>query len=637
MTKKTTLLLLVIIFLVSAYSTTLFLKPGDIFSNSPIYTDDYAMHFSQCISTKRFLSSDGKCWGYDPFFLAGLPRGALVNADNKAWELLFFALSPLSEGVAFKAYLILFLLLYPFLLYAAARNFNLSRGVSVIASVLAVLFFHLSISIEFVSWGMLSFVFVCHLSIYLFSLFYKLFESFTWKGYVTLLMVSSLTLMMHILAPAVLFVPLFILYICNMRKLSFSRHLALGFMAVIILLINSYWLIPVVQFFQDKTTRPENYNFALQIDNLFEPINVYLKQTQSLLYRKTPQLNNTFVEALLLLFGIGGFYYMWKARSAKLMLSILGGTVFLFFVAYYGSHTDFFPQLQPQRFTIPLNIFLIIPASMCMFLVLQTLFKGKTAPAACFIASIIFLLLVGPVIKPIKTIYNYNLYRLSCKFPTPLKELMDWLAANTDRGGRVLVEDSEYDSGHQFYGAHFPALFPEVVKREYLCGPRPMYPVKHSYASFTSGVLFERKITDYSLEELEQMFDLYNVKWIVCWSDTSKDFFDQYPDYLTSKGKIDRFTTYTVNRTPSFFLKGEGKVTSDYNRLELSQIGAEDNEIIISYHWMDQLRTEPERRMERVFIGGDPIGFIRILDPPGTLVIYNTYPFPGKLIDRQTD
>lgn len=625
MTKKTNLLLLVIIFLVSSYSSTLFLKPGDIFSNAPIYTDDYSMHFSQCLSTKRFLATDGKCWGYDPFFLAGFPRGALVNADNKAWELLFLVLSPLSEGFAFKAYLLLFLLIYPFCLYGAARNFNLSRGVSVTAAVLAVLFFHLSIAIEFVSWGMLSFVFVCYLSLYLFSLFYKLFENFTWKRYCILVILSSLTLMMHILAPAVLCVPLSILYICNMRKLSFSNHLAMVLMAGIVLLINSYWLLPIVQFFQDKTTRPENYNFALQIDNVFEPINVYLRQKQSLLYRKVPQLNNTFIEVLLLLFSIGGFYYMWKTRTIKLLLTILGGVLFLFFIAYYGSHTEFFPQLQPQRFTIPLNLFLIIPASMCIFLVLQTLFRGRSTPVACFTASIIFVLLIGPVVKPLKTIYNYNLYRLSCEFPAPLKDLMDWLSTNTDREGRILIEDSEYDSGHQFYGAHFPALFPEYAKREYLCGPRPMYPVKHSFASFTSGVLFERKIRDYSLEELKQMFDLYNVKWIVCFSDTSKAFFDQHPDYLTPTGQIDRFSIYHVNRAPSFFLKGGGKVRADYNRLELSQLDAEENEIVISYHWMGKLQTEPERKLERVFMGGDPIGFIRILDPPRSLVINNTY------------
>ena len=625
MIKKTTLLLLVTILLVSAYSITLFLQPGDIFSSAPIYTDDYSMHLSQCISTKRFLTSFGKCWGYDPFFLAGLPRGALVNADNKAWELLFVALSPLSEGFAFKAYLILFLLLYPLLLYAAARNLNLSREVSVIASILAILFFHLSIAIEFVSWGMLSFVFVCYLSLYIFSLFYRLFENFTWKRYCILAILSSLTLMMHILAPAVLFVPLFILYICNMRKLSFSRHLALVLMAACILLVNSFWLIPIVQFFQDKTVRPENYTFTLQINNPLEPLNVYLKQKQSLLYRKIPQLNNTFIETLLLLFGVGGFCYMWKARSKKLMLSILGGTLFLFVIAYYGSHTNFFPQLQPQRFTIPLNIFLIIPASIFIFLMFQSLFAGRSKLVICFGLALLFVLLVGPVAKPLKAIYNYNLYRLNCEFPSPLKDLMSWLASSTGPEGRILVEDSEFDSGHQYFGAHFPALFPEYVKREYLCGPRPMYPIKHSYASFTSGVLFERKVTDYSLEELKQMFDLYNVKWIVSWNDTSKDFFDQYPDYMTKTKEIERFSIYQVNRDTSFFLKGSGEVKADYNRMELNKIVAEDNEIIIAYHWMKQLKTEPERKIERVMRGNDPIGFIKIIDPPPSLVIYNDY------------
>ena len=93
------------------------------------------MHYSECISTKHFLSQYGSCWGYDPFFLAGFPRGALVNADNKAWELWYTVLSRfMGSGRAFKLYVIIFLLSYPFLTYLAARNFNLSREMSLIAS-----------------------------------------------------------------------------------------------------------------------------------------------------------------------------------------------------------------------------------------------------------------------------------------------------------------------------------------------------------------------------------------------------------------------------------------------------------------------------------------------------------------------
>ena len=628
MTKRLTAFILGAILLVSAYSITLFLKPGEIFSNAPIYTDDYAMHLAQCLSTKRFLSSFGHCWGYDPFFLAGFPRGALVNADNKAWELFFYLLSPLSEGFAFKAYLILFLLLYPFFLYAAARNFNLSRGVSVIASLLALLFFYLSIAIDFVSWGMVSYVFMSYFSIYLFSLFYKLMECFTWKRYCILALLSSLSLLMHILSPFTLVIPILIAYCLTAKKLSPSRHMAMLLMVVIILAINSFWLIPIAHFFQDKTVRPENYTFTLQINNLYEPVNVYLQQKQGILHRKVPQLNNTFMDVMLLLFGIGGFYCLWKERMTKLILPLAGGILFLCAIAYYGSHTAFFAQLQPQRFTIPLNIFLIIPASVGIFIMFQTLLKGKGIPALCFSAALLFAVLVGPVVKPLKAIVSYNLYRLSCEFPAPLTELLSWLEEHTTRDGRILLEDSEFSREipkHTYYGGHFPALFPERVQREYLCGPRPMYPIKHSYASFSAGVLFEKKVEDYSLEALKQHFALYNVKWVVCWLEQSKKVFNQYPGYLVKKAEIDIFSIYEVNKNPSFFLKGKGVVQSDYNQLALSQIAAADDEIIISYHWMQGLRSKPARKLERVFVGKDPIGFIRIIDPPQSLVIYNGY------------
>ena len=80
-----------------------------------------------------------------------------------------------------------------------------------------------------------------------------------------------------------------------------------------------------------------------------------------------------------------------------------------------------------------------------------------------------------------------------------LYRFLNWLENHTNREGRIIIEDSESDTFHQYYKAHLPALFPEYVKHEYLCSPRPMYP---SYTSFTSGVLFEKKIGDYTFEEL---------------------------------------------------------------------------------------------------------------------------------------
>jgi hypothetical protein len=617
---------LFLLLLLSAYAITVFLKPSDIVSNAPVYTDDYSMHYAQCLSTERFLTSTGKCWGYDPFFLAGFPNGALVNADNKAWELLVVALSPLlPEGFAFKLYLIILLLLYPFLAYAAARNFQLSPNAAFLTALLSILFFHLSLAIDFVSWGMASYVFVCFLALYLFSLFNRLFQSFSWQRWLLTTLLASILLLMHILSPLLLLPPLLILYLGYFKSLKLRHHLALALTAVVVLLLNSFWLMPVVQFFGDKTTRPEHYRFTLQIDSLFEPLSVYLTQKMSVLHKKVPALNSTFMDVFILLSAIAGLYRWKKEGRGKLLLSFLGGSAFLFAIAYYGSRTEFFAQLQPQRFTLPLNLLLLLPAGAGLAALLTALFKERGTMLQLFAGLVTFALLVQPVFKPLKTVYQYGFYRLSCDFPAPLTELLNWLDTHTTREGRILIEDSECDTFHRYYGAHFPALFPEYVKREYLCGPRPMYPIKHSYASYNAGLLFEKKIGDYSLEALQRQFDIYNVRWIVSWCEESKRVFDRFPDYVVKAGDIDRFTLYEVKRPPSFFLKGRGQVHADYNRLELTGVVPEDGEIIIGYHWMQYLKTEPELTMEKAMIGDDPVGFIRIINPPPSLVIYNAY------------
>ena len=80
-----------------------------------------------------------------------------------------------------------------------------------------------------------------------------------------------------------------------------------------------------------------------------------------------------------------------------------------------------------------------------------------------------------------------------------------------------------------------------------------------------------------------------------------------------------------MKRQPTFFIKGRGTARADYNRIELENIIAEDNEIILSYHWMQDLKAVPEGTIERVFLEGDPVGFIKIKNPPRSLEVVNGY------------
>ena len=632
MTKKKSALLLIIILIVSSGLTTIFFKPGDILSPEPIYSDDYSMHLSNCYAAKQFWLSSGRGWGYDPFLLAGFPRCTLVDADNKAWELFFMAMSPVfGPGLAFKLYVLVFLIFYPLVVYAAARNFRLSRQESLIASVLSILFFNLSLPHDLVLWGMVSYVIACFFSIYLISLYYRMYDQFSSRRYIAVVACSAIILLIHILGLMHVVVPTVALYFLYARRLSLKQHLLILLIPILILAINSFWLIPIFELFQDKTTRPENYEFTLQIKNIFEPLIVYLKQQRS----QAPgaeALNTTFFEIMLLLFGCSGIYYWYTQKNRKLALAFILGIVYIFCINFYGSHTPFFAQFQPQRFTIGLNILLLIPAAIGVLMTGRLLFYKKKPMTIVFALILLFAILYRPVIRPFAIMYRYGLYRLNCEVPEPIKQLITVFENSTTRQGRILLEDSEsrHDENgtyypEAYYGTHYPGLFPKHVKREFLCGPRPMYPVKHSYASFTRGILFEKTLVEYTPAELNKYFNLYNVKWIVCWLQTSKKFFEQFPDYITKIRDIDKFTLYEVQRNPSFFIKGSGTVHSDYNRLELSNIIPVGGEIIIAYHWMKHLKTEPPTSMSKIMIGEDPVGFIKLINPPESIVITNKY------------
>jgi hypothetical protein len=269
-----------------------------------------------------------------------------------------------------------------------------------------------------------------------------------------------------------------------------------------------------------------------------------------------------------------------------------------------------------------------LPASIGVYNALEDILIGRRIQSMVLIFCATFILLYRPVVRPFITFYHSKPYRLSCIFPTNLSTLLNFLEKHTNREGRILIEDSEFSQEsppHEYYGGHFPGLFPEFLTREYLCGPRPMYPTKHSYASYVRGVMFDKKIADYSLSEMQDRFDTYNVKWLVCWYKESKEFFERFPEYIKKMADIDKFSVYEVKRVPSFFLKGRGTVHADYNRLELDNVSAEDDEIIIAYHWMKGLKSVPERKVEKVFVAGDPVGFIKITNPPRTILIRNDY------------
>ncbi len=628
LSNKTVWFFLIIVLLHGLYSITALIPFDCLLNGSPVYDDDYAMHLYHCLSAKETLLSFGKTWGYDPFLLAGYPAGILFAADNKAWELLFYVLTFfISDGYAFNFYIILFFLAYPFLVYGAAKNFDLSEKEALISIVFSILVFYLTTAIDFVSWGMISFVFASYFAIYVFSVFYKWLSTSRIKYYLILLIIAPLLMLMHLISPVLVLIPSLIMYLLFIRKLEFKQHFMLFALLALVLFLNSFWLLPIAEFYHQMTYYIYMGDFTpLQSYSLLGPIKVYLLQYMLFPFRPSAELNNTFIASILLLFAAAGFYITIKQQNKnRLYFSILSGILFLFFISYYGSRVEFFEKLQPMRFLIPLNIFLIIPASRGLYYFVQKIIDGKSFKFKMFIVCFSFVVIAVPVLKQLKTIYREKVYRLSCSFPETIDDVFEWVKTNTDNKGRILLEDSEFDSGHQYYGTHLPALFPHYTQREYLSGPRPYPPFYQGVASFTSGTLFNREIESFSLKELEDYCDLYNIKWVICWSEETIKHFEKYPSFFINKTVINKFYMYEIKREASFFLKGSGEVKSEVNRLQLNNVEAEEGEIIIKYHWMNNFKTNPPLQIEEFPVLENPLGFIKVLNPPSSFEILLDY------------
>lgn len=103
-------------------------------------------------------------------------------------------------------------------------------------------------------------------------------------------------------------------------------------------------------------------------------------------------------------------------------------------------------------------------------------------------------------------------------------------------------------------------------------------------------------------------------------SPESKDYFDHMPGVVPGQQFL-KLKTYRIERRLDFFLRGSGMVHGpQHNRVTLSEI--EGDEIIIKYHYMRGLKSDPLTNIVAMKHPDDPNPFIRILNPPSQLTLY---------------
>ena len=80
-------------------------------------------------------------------------------------------------------------------------------------------------------------------------------------------------------------------------------------------------------------------------------------------------------------------------------------------------------------------------------------------------------------------------------------------------------------------------------------------------------------------------FITYHERW--------KEFGRRHPEQFTEELTLDHISVFRIHRDSKPLLAGEGTVTGDFNRLEVS-LDEPADEVVLSYNWLDGLRSDTD-------------------------------------------
>jgi hypothetical protein len=602
-----------------------------IFSPRPIQGVDFDLHIGQVFRVVEGLRGWGESWVYDVRLLAGQPEGAITDAGSKAWELWTYLLHAcgVDLAIAFNSWVLLVMLVCPLLIFAAARSFELSAATSLGAAALASALWFFD---SFVHWvwfvGMVSWALASCLCALTLGSFYR----FVSRGSLAAALASGLCLGIgHLIHPYTFFVlaaPLLALYLRARKQLPRSSQLAVAGMIAFTLLVNAYWLAVAARHWHyvlDSAFYAQGRPSFLAYD--FLGVLRAGADTGVIGVRSGWRL-------LCFALAVAGLVRLRRDRDPRtlpLAIGVIGVGAF----AYFGSSLAFFAQMQPYRTLVAASLLSTIPAAIFA----EQLGRApKPAPALLLLLGVCALLIVQHLAQDVLYFVPRALPDTE-RFPdgseSPLmkygfltrpdapahvtysvphdsyiephyEECIRWLETHVPAGARLLVQHGVL--GERIAWRTKFEVIGGFVERN----------VSHAYANY-----FRRYRTPPDARELANYLRTYAIDYVV--AADSRPEFERSP-LLRQAYATGSFRIYRTQQPSGRVLAGRGRLTARTNRIDVA-----DSDpalpLVLSYHFHEALRCQPQCKVERETNTLDVVGMIRIPAPhPRDLRIFNAYP-----------
>ena len=611
-----------VIFLLHATGLAfLFVPVTGLFDHQPVIEQDWGLHFHHLKSMEEFWRHDRQLWGYNPLFMAGYPSNTIQDLSIKLFEFLSLSLSALGLDVtqAFKLTVYIATASVPWMIFFAARNFfdDEARAsmVAPLAAFLGTLYWWNSYPREMFFYGMIGFPLSSYFSLLALSLLYRMLQServltpahWGWIAGAVIL------LPLHLQAVLILAPPAIALLVADRGTPSRRRLLWIGVGAGVSLSANWVWLSAVFTHRGDDV-----YSTIVGQLSLFassDPLTFlkdYLKPGGYWTFRTSFWENG--LRWALLIVGTLGAIRLIRSERRDLGVMIGCGALFLFILAYFGSFIPALKSLQPLRFKIPCDLFLVLTSAW--------LVGAPGRPASSKLRSLLIpaLLVCGVITALINLIQteSKDKMRLRTQISPEVRALVEWIRNETPTNGRVLFEESGDETGFFYQGMYLSSFIPHWTGRQLIGGPINLYNDRHHFAEFHSGILFKRDIVAFTGEELAAYFRAYNIGAVVAFHPQSVQRL-LASDLVSPDRRLGDLYLMRVNQSLNWFLQGKGELGAGFNRIHASAVSG--NEVILKYHWTEGLVSNPPAAILPEKVLDDPIPFIKIVNPPSQFTL----------------
>jgi hypothetical protein len=585
---------------------------SQLLSAEPLFHVDSPFHWYKLEAARGFA----RLWhvmGYDPYFAGGYLGGINMNAALKFPAAMSVLFSPwINSIVAYKLYAFIVAVLGPAFVPLAMRWLRASAAATVAATVFGLLIWWLSANRWYHTAGMNSFVFCSYLALPYAALVLRyLTEPTTWRVPATLALVGALGLFIHPEFPvpvAFWVVALTLAFWSDVQP----RKLPMAFIVVplLCLLPNLIWAIPT--FFGSAYKvflHGQPYQRAVDISIVW----------QEAFGQITKYARGARINPVLWLGTLWACAAPLERRARRIAVAFAVAAFALILFAALGAAVPIIATMQPNRFSSTAYVALCIPAGIGLASIvdhLRTRSRWRlpaAAGAAAFAGALVFLaweLLreLSPADTP-----HYGARPPEVRGIGPnSQQMLKWLREKTDKSARVLFQVSR---ARIHDGAHIAGYLALASDREFAGGPYPYM----FFSGFYEDRLFGRPISELTRSQLLDYLGLYNVGWIIAYSEQATRLFDSLPELIPGDSH-GPFKFYTVQGDRSFFLRGTGRIVGrSFGRIELD--GLSGDAVTLKYHFVPGLRTEPPRHVEPVMQADDPTPFVRIVDPPARLTL----------------